>query len=349
MIISNISLFCSSIFFIIFKNPLKEFTSLILKPLLLSSSSSSSSSSLYSYFNLFLLRNNYYNNKKYKYIALDLDGTTLNSLHSLTSKTIETLKYYNNKGIKFIIATGRTSISVYNILNELNLYDEIIPVVCFNGSCVVEISSEYGIKSIIYESPLEYTSTDKLLQFSLKLGLCAQYYIGETGAIYACPKNKIHKTLLEKYAKFTGKKQIYGTDYEIAKSISKPAKILLLVEESEIDYVLTLAKEEFKDEFHIIRGSPIPFFIEFLSPQTNKGNGLKQLCLKRNIPLDSVVSFGDGDNDEEFLRYAGLGIAMKNAQPIAKSAANMVLEWTNDEDGVARQLERMERQGLLDL
>jgi hydroxymethylpyrimidine pyrophosphatase-like HAD family hydrolase len=58
-----------------------------------------------------------------------------------------------------------------------------------------------------------------------------------------------------------------------------------------------------------------------------------------------VVSFGDGENDEEFLRYAGLGIAMKNARPLAKSAANLVLEWTNEEDGVARQLQRMDTEG----
>lgn len=220
---------------------------------------------------------------------------------------------------------------------------------CFNGACAVEISKEHGIKSIIYESPLTLLLTNKLLNFAENLNLCAQYYISETGAVYACPKNKIHKILLEKYAKFTGKKQIYGTDYEIAKSISLPAKILLLVEESKIDEILLLARNEFQNEFHIIRGSPSPFFIEFLAPNTNKGNGLKELCSRRNICLDSVVSFGDGDNDEEFLRYAGLGIAMKNAQPVAKSAANIVLEWTNDEDGVARQLEKMDQEGLFDI
>ena len=47
------------------------------------------------------------------------------------------------------------------------------------------------------------------------------------------------------------------------------------------------------------------------------------------------------------LRASGIGIAMKNAQPTAKEAATFVMEWTNDEDGVSKQLEKYIQEGLL--
>ena len=98
----------------------------------------------------------------------------------------------------------------------------------------------------------------------------------------------------------------------------------------------------------MIRGSPHAFFCEFLMPDMgNKGAGLKRLCECMNIPVACCVSFGDGENDREMLEVAGVGCAMKNARPAAKAAANIVIEWTNEEDGVACQLEKMILEGSL--
>jgi 5-amino-6-(5-phospho-D-ribitylamino)uracil phosphatase len=283
--------------------------------------------------------------RKYRYVALDLDGTTLNNNHQLSQNTISTIKKLSTKGLKFLIATGRTSASIHSIAQLLDLPQQILPSVCFNGACGVEISSQYGILSTIFESLVSMESAEKLLAFAKERGLCAQYYISETGAVYASPQTDVHRILLERYAVLTGKKQHYVSHYDYPKSISPPAKILLLVGENHADDLMREAEALFGGEFHIVRGSPSPFFIEFLAPGTNKGSGLRRLCDHLKIPLDAVVSFGDGENDEEFLRYAGLGIAMKNARPLAKSAANLVLEWTNEEDGVARQLQRMDTEG----
>ena len=59
-----------------------------------------------------------------------------------------------------------------------------------------------------------------------------------------------------------------------------------------------------------------------------------------------MVAFGDGDNDVEFLEYAGLGVAMKNAGRRAQEAADDVTELTNDQDGVAFYIEKLESSGF---
>lgn len=50
------------------------------------------------------------------------------------------------------------------------------------------------------------------------------------------------------------------------------------------------------------------------------------LCDHLNIAIENTVAFGDGENDKEFLAAAGVGCAMKNARPAAKSAANIVID-----------------------
>lgn len=64
----------------------------------------------------------------------------------------------------------------------------------------------------------------------------------------------------------------------------------------------------------------------FASQGVDKGSALQQLCDHLNIPIQETIAFGDGENDKEFLVAAGLGCAMKNARPAAKSAANIVIE-----------------------
>jgi hydroxymethylpyrimidine pyrophosphatase-like HAD family hydrolase len=66
-----------------------------------------------------------------------------------------------------------------------------------------------------------------------------------------------------------------------------------------------------------------------------------------HIPITQSVAFGDADNDMEFLQMAGLGVAMLNAKPLVQDIADQVTEWTNDDDGVIRTLQAMEKEGLL--
>ncbi|KAH8061920.1 phosphatase [Aureococcus anophagefferens] len=93
-------------------------------------------------------------------------------------------------------------------------------------------------------------------------------------------------------------------------------------------------------------GSP-PFFVELLRGDVCKGNGLKRLCELRGIDAADAVAFGDGENDVEFVSFAGVGIAMKNGRDAVKAVADRVTSSTNGEDGVARALAELQAEGLL--
>lgn len=81
--------------------------------------------------------------------------------------------------------------------------------------------------------------------------------------------------------------------------------------------------------------------IEVNAPGTSKWNGIEWLCAHLSIDGGRVLAIGDGANDVDMIRRAWLGVAMKNAVPVAVDAADALTACTNDQDGVARVLREL--------
>ena len=228
----------------------------------------------------------------YNCVALDLDGTSLNSKHEFSDRLKKVLHHLQHRGIRFCVCTGRSLVSVLPILGTLQLLNEV-PVVVYNGSSSFIISKDFKINEKIFSTPHTEDNAELLLRFAEKIGLVAQYYLEDTGDVFAVPITEEHKRLLGMYAELTGRKQVIGKDYEEAKSRCAAAKILLLTNKA--DDLIALAEREFPPgKFNIIRGSPSPFFVEFLPANISKGSGLSTLCDSLNINIQGVVAFGDG-------------------------------------------------------
>ena len=139
-----------------------------------------------------------------------------------------------------------------------------------------------------------------------------------------------------------GRKQSFISDYEEALSQTPSAKLLVLTNQPD-DLIARATKQfcsigkaaemksdsesESQCEFNIIKGSPDPFFVEFLPSGLSKGSALEALATKLGLSVsEEVAAFGDGDNDAEMLRVAAIGVAMRNAKQKAKEAADIVIE-----------------------
>jgi len=80
--------------------------------------------------------------------------------------------------------------------------------------------------------------------------------------------------------------------------------------------------------------------VEFVSPKVSKGHTLAAICRDSlGIPLEDVMAFGDNHNDKEMLQLVGEGVAMGNAKDAVKQVAKRVCAWSNDEEGIANELE----------
>jgi len=81
-----------------------------------------------------------------------------------------------------------------------------------------------------------------------------------------------------------------------------------------------------------------PFFIEVNDKGISKGNSLDALCKKLGLTKDNVMALGDGLNDLSMIEFAGMGVAVDNANPVLKEAADFISK-SNDEDGFAYAIE----------
>ena len=82
-------------------------------------------------------------------------------------------------------------------------------------------------------------------------------------------------------------------------------------------------------------------WIDIVPAASGKAAGLRAACARLAIDLRDVLAFGDGGNDLCMLAAAGASVAPANAAPAAQRAAGRVSPWSNDDDCVRRELERL--------
>ena len=290
---------------------------------------------------------------KFRMVALDLDGTLLNSQHQLSETTKACLRRLDQEGFVIAIATGRGITTVYNTVRSLNL-PKPIPVVCSNGAqgylCSVNENVE---KELLFSTPVPLVVAQRTAELSFEMGFLSQCYIGEE--IFADPREPHHFEKTQAYIELTGSKTQYVQDqFQQASTKGLPSKQLVLCRDEEQDAMIHAFETELAKEPYLINGKRativrgnLGWFLEVLHPDVNKGNGLQKMCKHLNVPMDECIAFGDGDNDYEFLQMAGRGYAMKNARDVVKKIADQVIDYTNDEDGVAKTLQALQEQNCL--
>jgi len=278
---------------------------------------------------------------KLSFVALDLDGTTLNTDHKISTKNLGVIRDVLNRKIGLAIATGRSMSGIYEHLEKIKP-SVPVPVLSLNGALCLRYGVDGKITEI-FKDPVPADIVKEVVALGLEKGFMVQFYISDE--IYAYPQTEKHIEHMKKYESLAGHPQKVIKSEEELMALGQPAKILLFTDDP--DSLIKFSEEKFGDRVHLVRGSPVPFFVEYLAKGVCKGNGLLKLCKELKIDPKSVLAFGDGDNDKEFLELSGYGVAMKNARDVTKAKADYVLQWTNDEDGVGRQLELMIQEGKL--
>ena len=261
----------------------------------------------------------------YKLIALDIDGTLLNSKKEVTKEVFDAIQMAKKKGVKVVLSTGRPLPGVQSLLKELKLNNEENYVVTFNGGLVQEISSQDVISNIemSYEDfNIIYNELSKKHNVKIHINTPDSVVVPYKDA----PKYSIHEANLNNIP------VICMDESEINEDLTF-CKVMLIDEPEIIDNIITKIPKEFHDKYTIVRSAP--FFLEFLNKKVNKGSGLQALCNKLNIDPCEVIAVGDEENDRHMIEFAGLGVAMGNARDSIKEIANYITD-SNDNHGVAK-------------
>lgn len=259
-------------------------------------------------------------------IAIDLDGTTLNSQKEISARTRLAVARAIQEGHVVVIATGRSPADSRQYWKELGLST---PIINLNGALVHHFDMP-GL--IIQHLPIDGNVARQMIRDA------EQYQL----------MNVMVEVLNEFYLlKDDELKYLFGNDHQ-AKFIGPldqqdwdaPSSLLIRVEKSAAnDFVHHLNSAYGNNVFSRAWSGPMGI-VEVLRRDVSKAAGLNKLIELYQIPREHVIAFGDAENDMEMIAWAGYGIAMGNAIPELKRIADQVTA-TNDQNGVALVLERL--------
>lgn len=263
----------------------------------------------------------------YKLIALDMDGTLLNSQKQITARTKQAIAKAREKGVKVVLASGRPIDGMRDKLQELHLSSNEDFVLYYNGSMVQNI----GSGEIIHHKIIDGLSAKLVANLANQLNVNTHAF------------SQVHGLITPKISEYTElEARINGLpitemDFEQLEDDHPIIKAMIVAEPSLLQKAIEQLPPELYQQFTIVQSAP--FFLEFLNTQSNKGVGVKAIAEHLGIEAKLIICMGDAENDHHMLQYAGLGIAMANAMEQTKQLADYIT-LSNDNDGVAVAIEK---------
>ncbi|HEX3077291.1 MAG TPA: Cof-type HAD-IIB family hydrolase [Lachnospiraceae bacterium] len=263
---------------------------------------------------------------QYKAIALDIDGTVTNSRKEITPKTLEAIRKAQESGIIVILASGRPTAGIHAIANKLELDKFGGYILAFNGARIINCKTD----EIIYQDVLPKNIIPTIYKEACDHQVGIITYEGNE---VICGSK--HDAYVDKEAQINN---IHVTDVEnFDEYVTFDVNKCLIT--GEPDFLADMEKEmqgKYGDQLSIYRSEP--FFLEIMPNNVDKANSLQHLLAHLGLTKDELIAAGDGFNDLSMIKYAGLGVAMANAQEVVKENADYIT-LSNDDDGVAYIIE----------
>lgn len=269
-------------------------------------------------------------NAKTKPVALvvtDLDGTLLTDEKKVSEANREAIQNLKNHGILFGVISGRP-VESSDVLNDKtwHLGNSLSVLGGMNGGAILDRRTGEKDK---YGQLDGYKIWEVMKQYRDMPDLHFEVMVGNTQYVeFITPE-----TLA--VAELFGEKEVIVDMEEFLKN-NRVDKLIIRSKPEDQPAVIERSKTFTPDGLVCFPTSNILF--EYCHPDINKGFGLQKICEHYGIPLENVVAFGDESNDIEMLTLAGTGVAMKNATAPVRAIADVVSDYTNNEDALAHYI-----------
>lgn len=278
----------------------------------------------------------------YKLVAIDLDGTLLNSFGEVTENTKEALLEAKKQGVEIVLASGRPISSTKSLAIELGVDNYIISG---NGAVVYDIKNEEAIydrfltkeqvlevadiceaNSIFYNIYTEEEVITKSLSYNVL------FYHKEN--IKKVEEKRTHINVVQdvrRYIEESGKDKflkitVCDESKTIFNGIIRKLKEIGNLDILNVEHMsrkkFKIGTEEVSIEYH---------YTEITNENVNKWTAIEYLINKLDIKKEDVVAIGDNINDREMIENSGLGIVMGNSNPLMKEIGNVIVADNNSE------------------
>ena len=268
---------------------------------------------------------------KYKVLALDLDGTVLSDRQTIEPQLKQAIRKAG-RHCHVVIATGRHHTAARPYHDELDLNT---PIICCNGTYLYDYHRETVAKAnaIAKQDALDF------LALADKFAVKPAVYVKEA-MVYAKSKPAAYLQAMEKWAEALPRKRrptIYAVD-SLRDLLAQTDFVLKFVIEGPSRSLASLLENEWVRR-HFNGERSWSNRIDFAAKGNSKGKRLCEYVRGLGCHRDHVLAVGDNHNDTSMLRYAGLGVAMGNADDAVKSQADAVCATDNNGNGLARLIQ----------
>ncbi|SHH28933.1 Cof-type HAD-IIB family hydrolase [Clostridium grantii] len=268
---------------------------------------------------------------KYKLICIDMDGTLLNDDKVISEENKLVLKEAHDKGVHISVCTGRLFTSARNFSEMIGVKT---PIIASNGAYIREKDEE----KVIYKKILPKETCRKIYEIMRNFDV---YKFFNTFDIVASEGDfpdwytytRFNEGLSEEQKV---KLEVYSDFDDFIESQDEMLKFVAVSKDIE---ELNKARKALSvlDDIEIVSSAPLNF--EINAKGVSKGDAAEQLAKIYGLDRNEVICIGDSGNDLSMIKYAGLGIAMGNAEDGIKLNADYITD-TNNNDGVAKAIRK---------
>lgn len=265
----------------------------------------------------------------YNMLVLDIDGTLVGSDKTISEKTREAIIKAQQRGKIVAIASGRSIAGIRKTASNISLEQYGGYVIAYNGTTVVNCKTG----ECIYNQMVSKELVKPVYEAAKRVNAGIVVYNDNT-------KEMISGNGLNEYIKIDAEacNVTINEVSDFVKAINFPFnKFLLSGKPEHMAEVEKIMAKEFGDRLNVFRSDP--FYVELLPRYVDKGVAVEKLVKHLDIQREKVICIGDSYNDLPMLRFAGMGVAMGNAQQEVKEMADYVTA-SNDEDGIVNVIDK---------
>lgn len=273
--------------------------------------------------------------KDIKIIALDLDGTLLNSDKQVTARTIDVLKKCEQKGIWIVPATGRAK---HAVPEEILSLPGVRYGIFTNGASIWDLKEGREIAAAC----IDWTTAWKTAKILRRYPIIYDMYIDGIGV---CERRFLEHLesfgigeFLCRFIRRT-RKTVEDICTYLEETHDSVQKLNLTFRmDGEDKEVKAAVRKDLEQLPGLLVTSSLPWNLELNAAGVTKGSGLAQLSRYLGLETAETMACGDGENDLSMILAAGTGVCMGNGAPFVRKQADWIAP-SNDEDGVAAAIE----------
>jgi Cof subfamily protein (haloacid dehalogenase superfamily) len=280
--------------------------------------------------------------KPFRLLALDLDGTLLNDRGDISPRDAAALKAFAGSGGIVVFASGRMTANIRPFYDALGIDG---PTIAYNGAMARQ--SQAPGSRVILETPLPARYGDELIDYTRRERLHLNYYLDER--LYARDHPDLRR-YADLYSRQTGAVFDFLPDLDRFKG-REPTKALIVTDPTLPDVPHPRHRDELYRVWKARWGSQVtvmqtnPEYLEFYHRDASKGAALAAIARHHGIERSLALAVGDNFNDVSMLEWAGCGVAVANAQPEVKAAADWISSLSNNESAIADVIRRLVSRG----